>query len=261
MEQENRPVEADWEVYRRLAPAAVPDREEQLAVLIGLLPSGVGRIVELGCGEGHLSAALLHCLPETTVLALDGSDAMRELASQRLGAYGGRAKVEGFDLESEEWLDLINGADAVVSSLALHHLDGPGKERLYVQLSRRLAADGTLLIADIVEPQRKEALELFADTWDRAALRQSHEVDGTSELFDLFVASEWNLYRWPDPVDRPSPLLHQLQMLDRAGFSVVDCFWMDAGHAIYGGYKSRDSNRPAVPFGVALEATRSVLKG
>jgi len=35
----------------------------------------------------------------------------------------------------------------------------------------------------------------------------------------------------------PYRVFDQLKWLEEAGFSAVDCFWMRAGHAIYGGYK------------------------
>jgi tRNA (cmo5U34)-methyltransferase len=252
-------TESGWDTYRKLAPAAVPRRAEQLAAMISLLPGDVRTVVELGCGEGHLSAALLNCLPRASIVALDGSERMRQLASQRLAAFGDRAEVAAFELEESDWLGRVDGADAVVSSLAVHHLDGPGKERLFAGLCRRLKPNGALLVADIVQLQRTEALQLFADTWDRSAKQQSLETTSSLELFDLFVSSQWNYYRWPDPMDRPSPLYEQLQMLDRAGFAVVDCFWMDAGHAIFGGYKSAQADAQPVPFAEAIEAVGAVL--
>jgi tRNA (cmo5U34)-methyltransferase len=255
----DRPSESDWKIYRQLAPAAVPRRAEQLAALLALLPAGTRRVVELGCGEGHLSAAILACLPDTSVLALDGSEQMRELAKARLAVYTDRAEVHSFDLEGRDWPDLMDGADAVVSSLALHHLDTSGKERVFRSIAARLDADGAFLVADIVEPQRAEARDLFADMWDGAARQQARAVDGTSHLYDLFVSSRWNYYRWPDPSDRPSPLYVQLKMLEQAGFSVVDCFWMNAGHAIFGGYKSRGGRAASVTFPTAMDAVLSML--
>jgi tRNA (cmo5U34)-methyltransferase len=255
----DRPTESDWDIYRRLAPAAVPRRAEQLAVLICLLPGDARRVVELGCGEGHLSAALLDCFPSASVLALDGSEEMRQRAAQRLTVFEDRASVAAFELGQSDWLGLVDGADAVVSSLALHHLDGRGKERLFAELARRLVPNGTLLVADLVQPQRAEALALFAESWDGNARRQSLEVSGGSDLFDLFVSSEWNYYRWPDPVDRPSPLYQQLRMMDRAGFAVVDCFWMDSGHAIYGGYKTTEAGVAPVKFARALDSVTATL--
>lgn len=35
----------------------------------------------------------------------------------------------------------------------------------------------------------------------------------------------------------PSRLLDQLKWLEEAGFQQVDVYWMQAGHAIYGGEK------------------------
>jgi len=59
-------------------------------------------------------------------------------------------------------------------------------------------------------------------------------------LLDCFPnnSEAWNYYRFPDPGDRPSPLVDQLAWLKEAGFAIVDCFWLQAGHAIFGGYKS-----------------------
>jgi tRNA (cmo5U34)-methyltransferase len=255
----DRPSESDWETYRQLAPAAVPRRAEQLAAVVALLPAGTRSVVELGCGEGHLSAAILACLPDTSVLALDGSEQMRELAKARLGIYGNRAQVHPFDLAGGDWPDLMDGAEAVVSSLALHHLDTSGKERVFKGIAERLQADGAFLVADIVEPQRAESRDLFADTWDGAARQQALAVDGTSHLYDLFLSSHWNYYRWPDPSDRPSPLYVQLKLLEQAGFPVVDCFWMNAGHAIFGGYMSRGERPGAVSFSTAMEVVLSML--
>ena len=44
----------------------------------------------------------------------------------------------------------------------------------------------------------------------------------------------------PEDIDKPSPLLTQLKWLEQAGFKAVDVFWMQAGHAIFGGWKPED---------------------
>jgi tRNA (cmo5U34)-methyltransferase len=47
------------------------------------------------------------------------------------------------------------------------------------------------------------------------------------------------MYRYPDVdgIDKPSHLLDQLKWLEQAGFAEVDVFWMQAGHALFGGRK------------------------
>jgi tRNA (cmo5U34)-methyltransferase len=234
--------EDDSTVYRSLAPVAVPARAEQIAAMLALMPFAQGDacgVVEIGSGEGGLSYALLECFPQATVTALDGSSSMRELTTRRLSAFGQRARVEPFDLEAPEWHSHLEGADVAVSSLCLHHLDAAGKQRVFRAAAERLSERGALLIADLVAPQRPEAESLFAATWDRAAQAQSQAESGSEELYQRFLAAEWNYYRYPDPFDKPSPLFDQLTWLRQAGFAVVDCFWLRAGHAIYGGYKQR----------------------
>jgi tRNA (cmo5U34)-methyltransferase len=186
---------------------------------------------------------------------------MRAQAASRLAPFGGRASVAAFDLGGSAWWPLVAGVDAVVSSLAVHHLDGPGKRRLFEVIGARLSSRGTLLLADLVEPQRAEAAEVFAAGWDRAAERQAQAPSGSARALEEFRATRWNIFRYPDPTDMPSPLADQLQWLTAAGFLGVDCFWLRAGHAIYGGYRARHRSA-GVPLALetALRAADACLE-
>ncbi len=259
---QNRWSESDSQLYQKLAPVAVPARAEQMASLLTLLPFDVHesfRAVDLGCGEGLLAYALLDCFPQAELVALDGSAAMRSLATRRLHPFGRRARIQPFELASPDWLPHVKGAEVVLSSLCLHHLNGPQKQALFAALAERLSPRGVLLIADLVAPQRPEARELFAAAWERAAQVQSLAVAGSTALFDLFVERQWNYYYFDDPVDTPSPLFDQLLWLQQAGFEVVDCFWLHAGHAIYGGYKSRSSGVSGASFETARRSAETAL--
>ena len=117
-EQQANWSEGDSSLYRDLAAVAVPAREEQLASLIALMPFAPDEaflVVELGGGEGILSAAILEGFPNARVVALDGSESMRQEASGRLSRFGARASVESFDLASSEWHAMMKGVDCVVS--------------------------------------------------------------------------------------------------------------------------------------------------
>lgn len=256
--------ESDSELYQSIADIAVPAREEQIAALLTLLPFRPNepfRAVELGCGEGFLSQAVLDCFPQAEVLALDGSAAMRVLAAQRLQAFGARARIEPFDLHATEWWPHLQGVDCVISSLVVHHLSGVDKRRLFAVISGHLSPRGVLLMADLVEPQRAEARQLFAATWDRSAEAQAVAQTGSIQLFERFIEVGWNYYRFSDPFDKPSPLFEQLTWLKAAGFAVVDCFWLQAGHAIYGGYKAESAAASSgVSFLAALRAAQTSLQ-
>jgi tRNA (cmo5U34)-methyltransferase len=57
--------------------------------------------------------------------------------------------------------------------------------------------------------------------------------------YEQFLQLKWNYflhdYGSADSTDYPFSLSDQLVWLREADFSVVDCFWMQAGHAVYGG--------------------------
>lgn len=266
-------IERRWDeeaslVYRQMAAVAVPARAEQIAVLVALLPFGrddAFRVVDVGAGEGALSAAVLACYPRSEVFALDGSASMRERTADRLRRFAPRSEVLPFRLEDPGggWLDRFDGAGGIVSSLCIHHLDGASKRSLFEQARRRLRPGGALLMADVVAPVRPEAAEVYAATWDRATEEQALALDGTTLRYAQFVEQRWNLYRYPDPeVDKPSPVADQLQWLREAGFEGVDCFWLRAGHAVLGGYKPGPASRAdAVGFEDALACARAELEG
>jgi len=238
-------TEEDSAIYRQLAQIAVPARVEQLATLLTLIPFAADaayRVVELASGEGLLSKAIAAAFPKASLLALDYEETMRQATAHQLQAYGERAQVDCFDIFKDNWFDKLQDADLVISSLCIHHLDEEGKQRLFKAVQQRLSAKGAFLIADLVLPQTPQARRLFAAQWDYTAEAASIEKTLSRDLFQHFENSKWNYYRHPDDFDKPSSLFEQLIWLNKAGFPIVDCFWMQAGHAIYGGYQSKQSD-------------------
>lgn len=254
--------EANSNMYRQFSHVVVPQRAEQIATLMSLFPFGVDepfRVVELASGEGYLAQAILTAFPQAALLALDIEATMRRDTAARIATFGERGTVGAFDMAQPDWYPQIDGADVVVSSLCIHHLDGAGKRALFKAVADRLSPRGALLIADLIEPQRIEARKVFAAGWDAVTQAQAHAATGSDALFQMFVEKEWNFFTYPDPVDTPSPISHQLLWLNEAGFASVDVFWLQAGHAIYGGYKAGEGTSTPIPYGDALSIARSVL--
>jgi 2-polyprenyl-3-methyl-5-hydroxy-6-metoxy-1,4-benzoquinol methylase len=238
--------EADSATYRAIAPVAVPRREEMMGALIGAAPFAAEEritILDLGAGDGLLAEALLTHFPNASITALDGSESMREAAATRLATFGARARVAAFDIAALDWWDRMFGVDLVVSSLCLHHLNDARKQYLYKAAGERLSPRGALLIADLIEPQHPAARELAAGRWDALAQLQANAI-GAPALFRRFLDEQWNHFRFPDADDQPSALLHHLVWLRHAGFAAVDAFWMDAGHAVFGGFKQVEASTP-----------------
>jgi len=219
----------------------VPDRGVQIATLCAVLPEPPegGLLVDLGCGEGLLARALLGRFPTARVLGLDGSPEMRKRARMTCASFGARFECRPFVLADRSWRSFPEPPHAVVSVLAVHHVDDEGKKALFHDVARRLAPGGAIVLADLVRPTTTEGMRLAAREWDRAVRRRSLELDGHLGAFQRFRRLDWNLYspRVEDPVDRPSTLSDQLRWLEEAGLERADVWWMRAGHAIFGAFK------------------------
>jgi tRNA (cmo5U34)-methyltransferase len=164
---------------------------------------------------------------------------MLKRAQEHLAPFGERFQAGHFDLASQDWRSQFSHLNAVVSSLAIHHLDGLQKQALFVDVYPMLAPGGAFIIADLIEPSHPQGWSLAADEWDAAVRQRALQLDDSLVGFEFFAREHWNMYRYFDPedIDKPSPLFDQLKWLEQAGFAAVDVFWMSAGHAIYGGYK------------------------
>lgn len=233
--------------FLELGDIFVPGRAEQLTTLVNLLPaesSEIFTVVELGTGGGHLAQAILEQFPRCHYLALDGSETMREHLARRLTSFHDRLEIHPFELAEQAWHQALpSPLRCVLSSLCVHHLTGAQKRQFFVDMAQHLETGGAILLADIVEPATQQIANLFARQYDEMVREQSMAKRGNLSGYEQFCEMKWNYFIHdyglanPDPVDHPSPLSEQLRWLDEAGFSSTDCFWMRAGHAIYGGYK------------------------
>lgn len=219
----------------------VPEREVQIDTITSVIPPAKGPVhmVELCCGEGLLAAALAERFDQATVHAYDGSEAMLAATAAKLALHGDHHDTRLFDIAATDWRRFEWPLHAVVSSLAIHHLDGPGKAQLSKDVAAAMAPGGVFVICDLVEPQTPETETLWARHWDDGVKGRSLELDGNEKMLDFFREDGWNHYAAlnPDPVDQPSPLIDQLFWLKEAGLVDVDVHWLKAGHAIFSGRK------------------------
>lgn len=223
-------TDADSRDFLARADIVTPSRTQVLDLIAALLPAG-GQVLELCCGGGDLGARVLTADRSRTYLGLDGSQVMLDAARRRLAPFGDRARVREFRLEAGGWRTEVGTVQAVVTMLAVHHLDAPGKRRLFADMLPLLEPGGALLIFDLVLPSAPPARAAIAQAWDGVVARQ-----GGADALRAFTEARGNIYRFPDPMDMPDPLADQLVWLRAAGYADADCFWQRAGHALYGGY-------------------------
>lgn len=120
--------------------------------LAGLEPGG--RVLELGCGTGALTALLADGMRKGGALTgLDGDTRALDRARARLADPPAGSPVADLLLGTATELPFADGVyDRVVASLLLHHLSDEAKAATLAEALRVLAPGGSLHIADWGRP-------------------------------------------------------------------------------------------------------------
>lgn len=116
-----------------------PHRAEGEGVLLEQVPAGARRVLDLGTGDGRLLALLQAGRPEMLGCGLDFSEIMLGAARER---FAGDERVELVTHDLAEPLPSLGRFDAVVSSMAIHHLEHERKRSLYREVFDLLEPGG-----------------------------------------------------------------------------------------------------------------------
>jgi tRNA (cmo5U34)-methyltransferase len=167
------------------------------------------RVLDLGAGTGLFARAIAAANPDSELVLFDGSDAMLE---QARAALGERASYVCGDFSAE----LPAGPwDAVVSAMAIHHLEHLDKRRLFERIHQSLSKGGVF-----VNVEQVSGPTAFLD----AAYMRWHE----RRVRELGASgSEWDSALERMRVDRNATVEQQLQWLVGAGYADVDCLFKD----------------------------------
>ena len=189
----------------------IPHRTEGEAVLLDLVPRNVGRILDLGTGDGRLLALLRIDRPGSEGVALDFSATMLEAARKR---FHGEDKVKVIEHNLDEPLPDLGHFDAIVSSFAIHHCTDERKRELYAEIHRRLTPGG-----------------IFCNL--------EHVVPGSASLHARFLQALGITTADEDPSNKLVSVGLQLRWLREIGFEDVDCCWKWLELALLSGVKGR----------------------
>jgi tRNA (cmo5U34)-methyltransferase len=189
--------------------------------VLGLREGPVRRVLDLGAGTGLMSAAVVARYPEAEVVLLDGAQEMLDQARERLPAR----MITTFVADLRE--PLPEGQfDAVVSALAIHHLEDADKRDLFGRVHDVLRPGGAFVNAEHVTGPSRWLEGVYRRLWRegcRAAGAGEDEIAAAVERMEM---------------DRSVDIATQLEWMGAAGLEECDCFFKHLHFAVLAGWRA-----------------------
>jgi ubiquinone/menaquinone biosynthesis C-methylase UbiE len=220
-----------------------PLRHKMIEIALYVLPfprEQALKVLDLGVGTGAFTLRFLERYSNSTVLAIDGSSSMLELAKARLGEYAHRVECQVSEFRAIPATILEPDAfDVVISSYALHHLSASEKHSLLRAVVPAIRPGGWILNADIVVADSPE-IEQRIQELRVEAVTQRAPVD--DERFCNPAATKRYLEEMEElEQDQPQTLADDIRVLRESGIENIDVFWKELREAVIGGSKAKAS--------------------
>jgi tRNA (cmo5U34)-methyltransferase len=216
--------EGEAPIFDALILSLIPGYREMIEALVAALPFAAAasiRVLDLGCGTGALACCVSDAFASAELVCLDVAPAMVAAAREKLKDHARAAFIVG-DFAS---VALGGPYDAVVSSLALHHLEcDESKQAMYRRIHAALVPGGFFVNADVV---------LGGD-----ARLSAHYVARWAEWMAGNVGWDAVRSKWlptHQAEDRPARLTDHLDWLRACGFAGVDVIWKRDNFAVFCG--------------------------
>ena len=202
----------------------IPGYDEMIATIISIIEQIGGEpvVVDLGTGTGALASAILDAVPRARAVLVDIDPAMLAVAGGRVAKHRHRA-----ELRASSFFDPLPPCDAIVASLALHHVpDIENKRALYTHVHRALRPGGVFLMGDATVHESGPEHDRIYAQWAAGMAEVGIAHEAATALFTQWARE-----------DRYYPLAVELDALAAAGFTHPECFWKRGAMTVYGGFR------------------------
>ena len=223
--------------YRENADIYIVERQRMFGIMQSCIRHFMAgkksiRVLDLGCGDGVVTANILDVNKPVSVTLVDASADMLEKAKERLKGFENMEYIRASFQEIIENGLPVRDYDFVVSSMAIHHLSMDEKHSFFKAINAHLRQGGHFINIDVVLPPTGTVDGWYMKLWEewmdekRAVLKAFDEPSA-----DVIVRYKNGKENQSDTLD------DQIGALKAAGFSDADCYYKYGIFAVYGGVK------------------------
>jgi ubiquinone/menaquinone biosynthesis C-methylase UbiE len=222
--------------------AAIPLAQEQVGVMTSILKTReppVESFLDLGCGDGVLTAAILGEYPTAQGVLADFSEPMLVQAREQLKEYADQLVFERLDYGSSDWvqrMQVYSPFDAIVSGYSIHHQPDERKRQVYDEIYSLLSPGGWFVNIEHVSSAAQLNVDLFENHYVSARYAIEKQQGGPRTFEQL--AEEYK--NRPDrAANILAPVELQCDWLREIGFEEVDCYFRIYELAVFAGRKPK----------------------
>lgn len=183
------------------------------------------RILDLGAGTGLFSALIKNVFPNAELTLTDVSGEMLSMAKERF-LSDEKMHYVAHDYNAEE---IHGNFDVVVSALSLHHSTESDLGGVFGKIFKCLNIGGVFINADQILGRTRDIEIQYEKAWLEQAISKGCTNSEISVALDRMKS------------DKTLPLSTQLNLLERAGFEYVNCWYQHYRYAVYSGLKTSNS--------------------
>jgi len=163
-------------------------------------------ILDLGCGNGNISAQLIHYFPNATFTLVDASTEMIDLCHKQFNGYDFIYSNKYFKdfLFNEESYDLI------VAGFSLHHCDNIEKQSIFKNINSALKKGGIFSYCDLMISKTNPDHQMLLEQWKKFVYKNFPDGEKWTWLLEHY-----------ESFDKPTDYQVQIEWIKNAGFTNI----------------------------------------